>query len=82
MESPYLHFTGISKTFLNPDGVPYPVIENFDLRIKKEEFISIIDVVVSVTAFCCCWTSEEAFVIVCLSFAVISLTALIFSQTW
>jgi nitrate ABC transporter ATP-binding subunit len=42
MEKPYLHFSAISKTFINPDGKPYPVIEGFDLLIAKGEFVSII----------------------------------------
>lgn len=39
---PYLHFSGISKSFTNAQGKEYPVISGFDLRIEKSEFISII----------------------------------------
>lgn len=41
-DKPYLHFSGISKSFVGRNGENYPVIENFDLRILKGEFISII----------------------------------------
>lgn len=39
--SPYLHFSGISKMF-NVRGGSHPVVEGFDLRISKGEFVSII----------------------------------------
>ncbi len=38
---PYLHFSGISKTYTNAKG-PFVVLENFDLRVRKGEFISLI----------------------------------------
>ncbi len=41
-ERPYLHFSGISKSFRNARGIDYPVIKDFDLRIAQGEFVSII----------------------------------------
>lgn len=42
MDQPYLHFSGISKTFVNAQRVSYPAVENFDLHVRKGEFVSII----------------------------------------
>ncbi len=39
---PYLHFSGISKSYLNAKGENYPAIENFDVRISEGEFVSMI----------------------------------------
>lgn len=38
---PYLHFSGISKTYVNSKA-SFVVLEGFDLRVRKGEFISLI----------------------------------------
>lgn len=40
--NPYLHFSGIAKSFTDPNGKVFPVIEDFDVRIAKGEFIALI----------------------------------------
>ena len=42
MLKPYLHFSALSKTFLNPNGELYPAVEGFELGVEKGEFVSII----------------------------------------
>lgn len=41
LEEDYLHFQNISKVYPSPKG-PYVVLENFNLKIAKGEFVSII----------------------------------------
>ncbi len=40
-QKPYLHFSGISKSYVN-GGIDHPVIEGFELGIEKGEFVSMI----------------------------------------
>src|SRR5262245_60912471 len=42
MEIPLLKFQSVRKTYINPQGGEQIVLDQFDLSIAKEEFVSVI----------------------------------------
>jgi nitrate/nitrite transport system ATP-binding protein len=42
LDARYLEFSRLSKSFLDPEGKPIAVVENFDLQIKKGELVCLI----------------------------------------